>query len=606
MNNLKPLIFTLALTMTGIVYATTLCHTVEFIDSGELAMAAKNMGIVHPTGYPLYTLLARIAAMIPLGSLIIRLNILSLLFTSIAVGFLYLLLSEFLSVIAGLSSRAMMGQLAALSAVLLIAFSPVWWSQGTTNEVYSLNLLLISIAIWALVKSMRPDKRRINYQYLAAFTLGLSLANHLSAVYLVPGFAYLIYLNIRNIKNKNRVALCTCLFFVFPASLYLFLPIRAHFRPFLNWGGVSDPYFLFKHITGWQYRIWMFDKPLEAFGKIGTAFKLLLGQFGWVGSVIAVIGIVFCAKRNRRLLIFAILIILLNLIYVLNYDIGDIESYYLPMILISSLFLIAGLFYLTEILGKFVKSHLALKIVFYIILIALPVYSLSSNYYVSNRSHKTFARQGAFDILNSMEPGGLAIVENWDFCSPWLYLHFEDKIATDKILLDKELMRRSWYIDFVHRKFPDLYNRSKAEIEEFLNQVEPFERARPFDPDVIDQAFYGMLHAIITHESVKAPVYTNIMNDNKFISGMVLIPDGILFRFGTAGQFLSRQRYNFDGSYWADNTVEKDMRVASLLSYYERAFESRAKYCVYFKNAEEAEYYQSLTQNVKNIIADIK
>ena len=48
----------LALFLVSIaVYAATLARTVGFIDSGELAWASATLGVPHPTGYPLYTLL---------------------------------------------------------------------------------------------------------------------------------------------------------------------------------------------------------------------------------------------------------------------------------------------------------------------------------------------------------------------------------------------------------------------------------------------------------------------------------------------------------------------------------------------------------------------
>lgn len=42
------------------IYAATLARTVGFIDSGELAWASATLGIPHPTGYPLYTLLTHL------------------------------------------------------------------------------------------------------------------------------------------------------------------------------------------------------------------------------------------------------------------------------------------------------------------------------------------------------------------------------------------------------------------------------------------------------------------------------------------------------------------------------------------------------------------
>src|SRR3990172_1726033 len=47
------------------VYATTLNPAVSFIDSGELAAAATTLGIAHPTGYPLFTLLGRTLVVLP-------------------------------------------------------------------------------------------------------------------------------------------------------------------------------------------------------------------------------------------------------------------------------------------------------------------------------------------------------------------------------------------------------------------------------------------------------------------------------------------------------------------------------------------------------------
>lgn len=42
------------------IYAATLARTVAFIDSGELATASATLGVAHPTGYPLYTLLTHL------------------------------------------------------------------------------------------------------------------------------------------------------------------------------------------------------------------------------------------------------------------------------------------------------------------------------------------------------------------------------------------------------------------------------------------------------------------------------------------------------------------------------------------------------------------
>src|SRR3990172_6547598 len=80
--------------LSFLVYLTTLCPTVSFTDAGELATVATTLGIAHPTGYPLFTLLGRLAVMIPsAGEEIVRLNLLAAVLTAASAGvFLQLIL----------------------------------------------------------------------------------------------------------------------------------------------------------------------------------------------------------------------------------------------------------------------------------------------------------------------------------------------------------------------------------------------------------------------------------------------------------------------------------------------------------------------------------
>ncbi|HLF82731.1 MAG TPA: DUF2723 domain-containing protein, partial [Blastocatellia bacterium] len=41
-----------------VVYTRTLAPTVTLVDSGELIVAARSLGVAHPPGFPLYVLLA--------------------------------------------------------------------------------------------------------------------------------------------------------------------------------------------------------------------------------------------------------------------------------------------------------------------------------------------------------------------------------------------------------------------------------------------------------------------------------------------------------------------------------------------------------------------
>lgn len=122
------------------IYLFSLCPTVYLIDSGELAAVSYTLGIAHPTGYPLYTLISYFFAHIP-GEPIINLNLLSAIFTIIAAIFLYLITKQILK-----------DRLSPLICVSLFAFSPTIWRISITNEVYPLTTLFVLLIIYSLFK----------------------------------------------------------------------------------------------------------------------------------------------------------------------------------------------------------------------------------------------------------------------------------------------------------------------------------------------------------------------------------------------------------------------------------------------------------------------
>src|SRR4030043_225466 len=71
------------------VYLITLAPSVVQIDSGELAAVQSTLGIAHPTGYPLFTLLGFLFSKIPLPfTNIFKANLLAAIFCGLGVVFL--------------------------------------------------------------------------------------------------------------------------------------------------------------------------------------------------------------------------------------------------------------------------------------------------------------------------------------------------------------------------------------------------------------------------------------------------------------------------------------------------------------------------------------
>src|SRR6185503_8880679 len=70
-------------------YALTLSPTVAWVnlgeDSGDLLAASATLGIPHPTGYPLFVLLGRLATFLPVGSIAFRINLVAALAGAVSV-----------------------------------------------------------------------------------------------------------------------------------------------------------------------------------------------------------------------------------------------------------------------------------------------------------------------------------------------------------------------------------------------------------------------------------------------------------------------------------------------------------------------------------------
>src|SRR5437667_87566 len=84
------------------MYVRTLCPTVNFIDSGELATDLYTLGIAHPTGYPFFTLVGYAFSHLPLGLRVIyQLNLMAALFCAAGVFFFFRFILFFISFVSG-------------------------------------------------------------------------------------------------------------------------------------------------------------------------------------------------------------------------------------------------------------------------------------------------------------------------------------------------------------------------------------------------------------------------------------------------------------------------------------------------------------------------
>lgn len=184
-------------------------------DSGDLASSAFALGIAHPPGYPLYTLLGKcFLSLVPFGNPAYRLNAASGLLAAAS---------------ASLLCRAVFSmtgnRLAGFFTGLLFALTPSLLSLGRVSEMYSLNAFL-ACGILLCARAGRP------FYLLGFFIFGIALANHQTILLWLPGYLLLTGFSVKRILHIAFLLLLGL-------SLYLYLPVRSLQEPDLNWGRPS-------------------------------------------------------------------------------------------------------------------------------------------------------------------------------------------------------------------------------------------------------------------------------------------------------------------------------------------------------------------------------
>ena len=149
-----------------LLYAFTAPRTVVLEDDGWFLVVGKFLGVGHPPGYPVHTLISNLFLKIPWGSTAFLGHLLSGILGALACGAVY--------VCARLLGAA---AVFALIGAWLFAVSEHFWAQAIITEVYTLNALFF-FTIFALLLYLRRNPGDGRAWIAAALLYGLSLANH--------------------------------------------------------------------------------------------------------------------------------------------------------------------------------------------------------------------------------------------------------------------------------------------------------------------------------------------------------------------------------------------------------------------------------------------
>ncbi|XP_072617743.1 protein O-mannosyl-transferase TMEM260 isoform X1 [Vulpes vulpes] len=250
------------------VFTLTLPPSVPGGDSGELITAAHELGVAHPPGYPLFTLVAKLAIILfPFGSVAYRVNLLCGFFGAVAASLLFFTVFRLSGSYAG-----------GILAAGVFSFSRLTWQWSIAAEVFSLNNLFVGLlmALTVHFEEAATAKERSKIAKIGAFCCGLSLCNqHTIVLYVLCIIPWILFRLLKEKELSLGSLLKLSLYFCAGLLPYVYLPISSYLNQARwTWGDQTTLLGFLTHFLREEYGTFSLAKS-----EIGSSMsKILLSQ----------------------------------------------------------------------------------------------------------------------------------------------------------------------------------------------------------------------------------------------------------------------------------------------------------------------------------------
>ena len=484
-----------------VLYLLTLAPTTAMWDTSEYITAAYTLGIPHPPGNPLFVLLGRVATLLPLGSVAVRVNMLAAL-CSAGTAAVWFLVAE--RVLSHWFTQRWTRLTGAAVAALLSATAFTVWNQSVVNEkVYTVSLAFFAVVSWLTVLWCDdPDGRRADrLLVLIAYLIGLGYANHPAGFLVGPAVAVAVLARRPRTVLRWRLILAAVLALGLGLTPFAVEPIRAAHHPALNEGeptgcttsiGVKCTFSattvsrLMDNINRvqyakpslserqaplsaqagmwWLYFKWQWLRDAHG-GQAGPqlALALLFFALGVAG------GVVHWRHDRASFWFFGPLIftVTVALVYYMNFKYGasqspeltgvprevrDRDYFYLWSYSAWSVWAALGLAALWRSLAVRVHREGAGRWLTTAPILLLGVFPLAGNWRDASRAGETTTREWAHDLLNSVEPYGILITLGDNDTFPLWYAQEVEGVRPDVTVAVTSLLNTDWYPRSLQRR----------------------------------------------------------------------------------------------------------------------------------------------------------
>jgi hypothetical protein len=484
-----------------LIYVVTLAPTTAFWDASEYIAAAYVLGIPHPPGNPLFTLLAHTFGALPLSPhYAVRINLFAAVTSATSAGLWFLVADRWMRNVVPVR----WARLAAAAAGTLVS-ATCWtvWNQSTVNEkVYTVSMLSTALVMWLGVHwaDDRPGSHRDRWVILIAYVMALSSTNHLMGVLAAPAVGIYILWTDWRVLTRWPVLVGVAVAVLVGISLnYIYLPIRAGQYPPINEG---EPVGFFSNALFEVLNRAQYGKPsafterqADLLAQMGNYVQYFHWQWardwGPVRRIVTVLfsligfnGVMALWRHDKRaatastvmmVTVTVALVWYLNFKYGFSYPVdpakGDVarevrerDYFFVVSFAFFGVWVAVGLGALMQTVVEFLGDRgtpqgrwaMATPV------LALGLIPLLGNSITAPRSHETMARDLAADLLESVEPYGVLITAGDNDTFPLWYAQEVEGIRPDVTLANLSLMNTRWHLKQLARRKTPTFDPSKA------------------------------------------------------------------------------------------------------------------------------------------------
>jgi hypothetical protein len=397
------------------LYLHTLAPDVLPADSGEFQFVSHVLGIAHPPGYPLYTLVSKVFTLLPWANVAYRVN----LFASVTGSLTLAVINRVVRETTGSS-------LAGWFAAAVLGVAPTFWAQSTTANVRSLTTLFTAAQIGACLAYAKTKHPR--YLDALALTLGFGVTHHSSNVPLL--LPYLIFLLacdpslLRNWRSWRRPLIIFCL----PFLVLLYLPIRSVLGAPFDPEPIRTVSDFVEHVLALGFRgdMFYFVQPSALVSRGSVILNILRMQFGAHLLWLMLVGAVAAWWGQRRALLLCGGVFAVNMVLAATYRAPQTVEYMMPAYVALACAAGCGACALFQALLKEGWAHLALTAA-----LVFPLCSLQLSYPSFHRLSRDHSAREYAEALLRQAPLGTEVLSCWHYATALWYLQYVEDMRPD-------------------------------------------------------------------------------------------------------------------------------------------------------------------------------